>query len=266
MKNILIASDFTNIANNAMMYGIALAKVAGRKVILMHLFRTSHHVSNALVSPNMIDGMLEKKRNEVEKLAKQLAAENQIEIEAVVRMGDFQESLETVIETHNCGLVVLGMPTKSFEQDLLGNTTTTAIYKLKMPVLAVPEQAKFVGIRNILYACDVARGIHAKVLQSVKEYAQQYNAHLHLFYVGEAIKHMTKVEEITKKLDGVQYIYKEVQSDSVIKAIETEANDINADLIIMTPHKYGFWESIIHRSKTRMMASNGKTPLLSIAY
>jgi len=50
----------------------------------------------------------------------------------------------------------------------------------------------------------------------------------------------------------------------VLKVIEEEVIHMNADLLIMVPQKYGFLESIIHRSKTRVMASNNNVPLLSI--
>jgi hypothetical protein len=32
----------------------------------------------------------------------------------------------------------------------------------------------------------------------------------------------------------------------------------------MMPNKYGFWGSLIHRSKTRIMASGSEIPLMSL--
>lgn len=266
MKRILIASDFTNIANNAMMYGLELAKLSHRNVVLFHLYKPSKSVAHSLAGPQIIDQLVEKKRTEVALLAAKLQAEFRIEITPIVTTGEFLESINEVIEKQDCGLLVLGMPEKSIEQELLGNITTEAIFELKLPVLAVPEFAKFEGMTNILYACDVTRGIHAKVLATVKEYAHQLNANVHIFSVGKADIQAKDAEHFATELEGVTYDYKNVQAESVIQAIKTEAESIHADLIIMTPHKYSFWESLVHRSKTRIMASNGKTPLLSIAY
>jgi len=50
----------------------------------------------------------------------------------------------------------------------------------------------------------------------------------------------------------------------VIKAIKNELQVSGADLLIMVPYRYGFWNSLIQRSKTRMMASKSSVPLLSI--
>ncbi|SPW34593.1 Uncharacterised protein [Elizabethkingia miricola] len=66
-------------------------------------------------------------------------------------------------------------------------------------------------------------------------------------------------------LAGVSHYYKNVLSDNVVAAIKDEIVDTQADLLVMVPHKYGFWESVIHRSKTSIMASGNNIPLLSIS-
>ncbi len=65
-------------------------------------------------------------------------------------------------------------------------------------------------------------------------------------------------------LAGISHYYKNVLSDNVITAIKDEIDNTQADLLVMVPHKYGFWESVIHRSKTSIMASGNNIPLLSI--
>jgi len=158
------------------------------------------------------------------------------------------------------------MPKKTFEQDLMGNTTTAAIYRFKFPILAVPESASFIGIREILYAFDLAKGVNALILRRVKEYAMLFNAKVKVIYVGDAEKSIKEEQTLKRELEGIEYEYKNVQSDSVIKAIKEEAVAISADVLIMTPHKYSFWASILHQSRTKTMLSHGKIPLLSIGY
>ena len=65
-------------------------------------------------------------------------------------------------------------------------------------------------------------------------------------------------------LQGTNYYYKNVASNVIIEAIQDEITQINADLLIMVPHKYGFWDSLVHISKTRKMASRSEIPLLSL--
>lgn len=266
MQSIIVAINFSPVSDNAMRYAIEAVKVIKGKIILFHLFKVSSHVANSLVGTNVIDDMLEQRKQKMKKLAAVLIQEHHVEIEPVVRMGDFNEVVKEIAETYNSTMLVLGMPKKTFEQDLLGNTTTAAIDSFMFPVLSIPESATFNGIKKILFACDLTRGVHATVLSIVKQYADLFNAEVEVFYVGDVVKSIEKDAAIKDSLGDVGYVYKNVQSASVVKAIQQEAEDINADILIMTPHKYGFWSSILHRSKTRAIASNGKIPLISIAY
>src|SRR5258706_4783474 len=69
---------------------------------------------------------------------------------------------------------------------------------------------------------------------------------------------------INDGLAGITYSYKNVQSSSVIKEIKKEMIAFKAELLIMVPEEYRFWASVVHKSKTRMMAAGLGIPLLSI--
>jgi len=266
MQSIIVAVSFSPVSDNAMRYAFEAARVIKGKIILFHLFKVSSHVAHSLVGTTIIDDMLENRRKKVMELAAALGEEYGVEVEPVVTMGDFNEEVAAIAARSASTLLVLGMPKKTFEQDLLGNTTTSAIDNFAFPVLSIPETVTFKGVKKILFACDMVRGIHATVLDRVKQYAQLFNAQVEVLYVGDTIKSIEKNAELKDSFNDIDYVYKNVQASSVVKAIQQEAEDINADLLIMTPHKYGFWSSILHRSKTRAVASNGKIPLISISY
>ncbi|MFV0572463.1 MAG: universal stress protein, partial [Xanthomarina gelatinilytica] len=69
---------------------------------------------------------------------------------------------------------------------------------------------------------------------------------------------------IKEGLSGIRYYFRNVASIQIIDAIHTEVKQMEADLLIMVPYKYGFWDSLVHRSKTRVMASESSVPLLSL--
>lgn len=80
----------------------------------------------------------------------------------------------------------------------------------------------------------------------------------------EKLVDQNKTDAIDQALEGSEYYYRDVASDRVVDAIRSEIKLSNTDLLIMIPYKYGFWDSLIHQSKTRMMASGNDIPLLSI--
>lgn len=180
---------------------------------------------------------------------------------------NMEEELESIIEEHKADLIVMGTAKKSISQDIFGNTTTAAISRFKLPILAIPLGAKYKGINKILFACDILRGVHSLILEQIKDFAEKMNSEVEIFHVHKGVSKLessfTK-KKIDLQLKNIHHTYKEIESDSVIKEIENEILETGADILIMIPYRYGFWSSLVHRSKTRVMASNSHVPLLSI--
>lgn len=272
MRTIIVATDFSKVAENAVQYAAALIQQIGGKIILFHLYTPSIHVSNARLSPKAFDESSLRTRQRLDGAAAELSAAYDINVVPHLSvLGEFKQEVQTVFDAHRADLLVMGMAVKSLEQDLLGNTTTAVIHQYAFPVLAVPLGAEFRGIDRILFACDNLQGIQRQILEAVRQLAKGLKASVELFHVNNRIRSIKEgnIDEATiakfgEGLDGITYYYKDVESNKVINAIADEIKAIGAGLAIMLPNRYGFWGSLIHRSKTRIMASGLSVPLLSI--
>jgi nucleotide-binding universal stress UspA family protein len=269
MKKIIIATDYSAEAENAADYAGAMAAERGHELILFNFSEISIHLLNARVSSNTIDEILELYQTNLNKAAHALSKKYNVKVTPHLASGNFYESLVTCINQYEAAAVIMGMANKSVEQDLLGNITTSTIHKLQFPILAIPITTKYHGIHKILFACDMEKGVEDKVLENVHETATAFGATVEVFYVKNKIEELQGAEEaehavIDKTFAGINYYYKNIQSHKIIEAIQDEVQETKADLLIMAPYKYGFWDSMVHRSKTRMMASGNNVPLLSL--
>lgn len=271
MPNILVATDFSPVAENAVAYAASIAKQFNAKLILFNAFKLSVHASNARVSAEGMNELFLENLNRLKEKTLLITKDYEIEVAYESSFSFVEDELENLLLKYEADLVVLGMAPKTVEQDLMGNTTTAAIKTMKIPVLAVPIGAKFNEIKRVLFACDVLRGVSVKVLESIKELASKSNAEVEVFFVDDRIEELKESQPdtlaeniIDDGLNGITYTHKNVQSNAVIKEIEKEIIEYKADLLIMIPKKYGFWASLVHKSKTRVMASGLEIPLLSI--
>ncbi len=271
MITILVSTDFSAIADNAIDYAAALAQQYKAKLILFNAFTLPIHFSETMLPPITIQELINDNERRLKEKALSISNTFHIEVESECTYAFIEEELNELLAKYNADLVVLGMASKTIEQDLLGNTTTVAISKMKFPVLAIPLGAQFQGMKRILFACDVLQGVSIKVLARIKELALQLNSEIEVFYVDKTVAELkNNVSEalpfdlISDGLNGVTYSHKNVKSNAVIREIEKEIVAYKADLLIMVPKKYGFWASLIHKSKTRIMASGLDIPLLSI--
>jgi len=269
MRPILVATNFSERSNNAVLYAASLAQVFNSKLILFNAFRLPVHAANSRLTVKSMDGLIKKNSDKLKDQALNLSKAFDIDVEYECKYVDLEQEIEHLMEVNNSRLLVMGMSPKSMEQNLLGNPTTTLISMRKFPVLAVPLNAKFSGIKNVLFACDLMEAIPLKSLARLRQIAMQLQSNVTVFHVENKINELLSKGEVLQNIDNelepITHIYKNVKSNAVIEEIEKEIKASKADLLVMIPKKYGFWESIVHKSKTRVMASGINIPLLSIA-
>lgn len=271
MTSLIVATDFSALAENAVDYAAAIAKHYQARLILFNAFTVPVPAANGILTVADFDDLLLDNRNRLEKRAEQIAERDGIGVGYESSYSIVPEELENLLAKYQAELVVLGMEPDSLTQDLWGNTTTAVIGKMNCPVLAVPERACFNGLRKILFACDLMDGLPTNILTCVKAIAQAFNAEVEVLFVEERNRQQksghTEYNEqalIAGKMEGVTFSYKKVKSDTVVDTIRQEIFATDPDLLIMAPKEYGFWSSVLHRSKTRVMASGLTIPLLAI--
>ncbi len=267
---IIAATNFSTIANNAVTYAAGLAKATGAKLVLFNSFSLSVHSANSHITADAMQKQIDRAISRLENLAKETADVFKIEVDSICTYSFLEDELPRIIEQTNADAVVMGMAERSFEQELLGNSTTTAIKNLHIPVLAVPENARFQSIKKVLYACDSLSFSAIKKFSWIKSTLGDFGAEIEFFSVDEKLDDLKEEQHrilmssnIEEEFEDVKYLYKTVRSNAVINEIRKEIKNYEADLLIMVPQKYGFWDSLVHRSKTRILAAGLDIPLLS---
>jgi len=265
--SIIAATNFSETANNAVTYAAGFAKATGAKLTLFNAFSLSIHSANSRISAQGMQNELNMATARLELLAKNLSELFDIEVDYFCSYTFLEDQISTLITNINAELVVMGMAERSFEQDLLGNSTTSVIKNLNISVLAVPKNVRFSQSKKILFAIDSLRLFSVKRFSRFLEIAKKIQSEVEFFSVGKKVEDLIEQQsqlgvEETEALEHVKFLYKSIQSNSVINEIKKEAKNYNADILVMVPQKYGFWDSLVHVSKTRIMATGLHIPLL----
>lgn len=270
MKSLIVATDFSKEAENAVEYACEAAKFLKTNVVLFNSFAIPLHVSHARLSASVFNELLQKNRSMLDERARASSEKYGIEVIAESGFVQLREELAALFEKYNARMVIMGTKSDSLGQELFGSTNTSSLLRLNFPVLAIPDGAVYRPVKKILFACEVLRGVNLRILQEIKEIASLVGAEVEIFHVRKQLQEMTssgeafEISAIDTSMTGVEHSFKDAVSDTVISAIKEEIKAISADLLIMVPQRYGFWQSILHRSKTRIMASESEIPLLSI--
>jgi nucleotide-binding universal stress UspA family protein len=282
MKTIIVATDYSRAACNALAYAAALARQWGAKIVLFNSFQLPAPAANALFLAERKGRFLAENRERLKAIAEQTACLYSIQVGWSTNFSYITEELDVQVELLDADLVVMGMRGNSEERKIFGNSTTTIIRHAKYPVLVVPEDARFTGIEKILFACDYKSLAKNNRLTLMHELAINFNARIQVLHVekandelvpvgaaymdneGSRYNSMVGAVNLDPLLTAVKHEFKYLGDDNVVRGIDRGLDEYKADLLVMVPHRSSFWDSLLERSSTCKMAVNTHVPLLAL--
>ena len=280
MKNILFPTDFSPNADNALNYAVEIARKVKGNLVLFHAY------SVQLVDPNMpaeiyLSAYQEEEKSakeSLEELSKRIIDSNKDEdgkslftTDAIVTQGLVVDEVMSLINDFKIDIVIMGTHGASGITELiLGSNTASVIEKAPVPVLAIPHNAVYKNISNIVYAYDdIKSGLPS--FQKLLEFAKIYDSTITLLHIIDSEKNtvdMNKQEfEKIKQSFGYEKIGLElVKEDKVLEGINDYINSNDVDILAMAIKKQTLFDKIFNRSLTKKMAHHTKIPLLALHF
>lgn len=271
MKTILVPTDFSDSANNACNYAIELARKTKAKLILFHVFQIPVPVNEVPVVVVSVDDLRKESLGRLKHYAKEIKRNNakDVEVESIVSAGFAIDEIIEITKEKNIDLIVMGIVGGSRLNEILGSTTTGVVRKTTVPVLIVPDNARFKQIDKIAFACDYSQISNRTVLAMLFEFVKLFTSRI-------LVVNVIAKEEITtteKAVSGMQLenylkdvdhtIHFPVHSD-VIEGINEFVKDTDSAMIAMIPHKHNIFQRIFSTSNTKKMAFHTHIPLLML--
>jgi nucleotide-binding universal stress UspA family protein len=165
MKKILVPTDFSLAAKNAIKVAASIAKKANGKLILLHVIEQptgeSYTITGEVVSSNnwedklFILKLIEKSKNQLAALADDLK-EDGVKVTTELRLGNAYHGIRTIITETDVDLVVMGTAGHSkIEEMIIGSTTEKVVRHAHCPVLTIHGKPSNNEYKNIVYATSL---------------------------------------------------------------------------------------------------------------
>jgi nucleotide-binding universal stress UspA family protein len=264
MNTIVVATDFSPAADNAMLYASHLANKINASLLLLHVYQIPVTMGDVPVMLIPVEEMKQQVDNNLNK-SKDLVAQRypSVAIETESRMGDVTDELNDICNQRKPLFIVAGKHGQSgVEKVFFGNTTLSIINHSKAPVLAVPNTVPIKDIQNIALAVDLSAHPE-EVLEKTRNLIQSLNAQLHVIHVkdysGEA-----SVEDLKHVLPDVNPIYRIIKADDFSDGIQQYATENGIDLLILFPHHHNLMEKLFFKTHTTELIEDTSIPILSI--
>jgi len=165
MKTVFAPVDFSSVSMNALSFAAEIAKRASAKVIVTNILKENESEKDS-----------EEKLKSIESNLKNSFGQD-LKCEMKVTHGDLVSSMKEMIAIHRPELIVMGTKGASgLKKILIGSNTVNLLGKITVPVLVVPEVARFEnflrqGKNRIVLATDLDTLDNQEALDILKEIA-----------------------------------------------------------------------------------------------
>ena len=273
MKTIIVPTDFSPIATNAMNFAADMAVNINASLMLLHVYQVPVSMTDVpvvMVSAEELRKSSEAKLQEIKDAMTHITS-GKIKVYTEARLGDVSDELEDVCKLIQPFAVIMGTRgTSGVERILFGSTTLTAIRHLKWPVIVVPPGKEYgTGIKKIGFACDFDKVVETTPIQFIKNMVKEFGAELHVLNVDYESRHFkpeTPEESVmlNELLADLKPNYHFIEHVDIEDGINEFVEENNIDLLITIPKKHKLLDSLFKKSSTKQLVTQSHVPVMCV--
>jgi nucleotide-binding universal stress UspA family protein len=271
IMKILIPTDFSKLSKVAVHYAVKMAKKLDSEIILLNVVFVSAtpRVMVAVKVKAIEDIMVDNAKQDSIQLIEELKAENsgKLNISYEIIKGHPVEDVVVSYAIHkNIDLIIMGTKgATGLTKVLVGSNATAVINNSDIPVITIPEFARFNNLKHLVYATDFLN--LNKELKMILPLAQLFDATIHVLHIvsSESRKNINAKTVVDKlQIKYPKITFQVSINDDILEGIDEYLADTKADMLAMFTHEVTFFEKLFGKSLTRQMAFHTWMPLLTI--
>ena len=276
MKKILLPTDFSNNAWNAMFTALKLFDRQVCEFLILHTYQPDAGGLLADRGEKQLWELYEDLKKESE--ARMAEVTGYLEKEyhnphhrfrSICMQGELIGVIRDLSEKEAIDMVVMGTQgATGAKRVFMGSNTVRVIRSMpKHPVLAVPQSYDLQRVQKVLFPTAFLDPLEDFELRPLLEIVESWKAELLIVYVTSEFRLTDKQEghkkQLEELLEGVRHRFCEVPLEvNVSKTLAHFAREKGADLIALVHHKHPFFDTIIHESVVKRVAFETEFPLL----
>ncbi|MDX1463326.1 MAG: universal stress protein [Marinirhabdus sp.] len=276
MKHILLPTDFSENAYNAIAYAVQLLRNETCTFYLLHTYTpvivSAGSMMDSYSALTLQQAARETSERQLETVKSRIRDEFPNTNHEFITMASFNmliPEMVEVVQKHHIDFVVMGTQGATGAKEVfLGTHTMYVIKKLKCPVLAVPAQFKYEAPKEILFPTDFKLNRENSYLSMVHELCTKQVARLHILnaYYGTPLT----AEQLENKTFLDSYfadnavLFHLAEGTDVPGAIEQFQIKHKINLMVMIHNKHNFLENILFKPVINQMVYHTHVPFLVI--
>lgn len=274
MRKIVIPSDFSDNAMNALKYAVELFKHEISEFHILHAFAEEVYNNNDILTKAAMDSAREdlqlKYEDQLQKIIKEIeefSPNPRHRYHSHVSFGYLIDELNELVDKEEADIAVMGTRGRTNDRKLtFGSNTLQVIKYVQCPVLVIPENYKFHDLQNILFPTNFMLPYQKRELKLVAEISKSFPAVIHMLYISnfpvESLRQKENMEFIKAQFLEEYFQYHRVDEGDRVSVIIDQLEHLKIDLLVMVNSRYTYLENILYESTIDKISLYPKIPFL----
>ncbi|WP_024481954.1 universal stress protein [Cellulophaga baltica] len=277
MKNILLPTDFSSNAWNAITYAIELYKDEPCTFYLLNTYTPAISNSRFMASTLLDEALVieDYSKEGLKVVLSKILNKYSNPLHTYKMVSSFSlltDQVKEMVDEFDIDVVILGTKGASGVSEVfMGSNAVKVIKAVKnCPVLAIPEYFEFETPTEIAFATDFNRFYSQSELEPIVSLAKTFNSVIRIVHVQHEIKALTELQQFN--LNMLRKYFKEVEHfvhtvsevNSVSKTLEVFSDELDIHLLAMLNYQHSYMEKLTRESVVKQLTFHSQIPLLVI--
>ena len=255
MKKIILPTDFSENAYNAITYAVQLFKDVETTFYLLHTYTPAVFRAENLQQPNPVDLedqnhtiVMEQLKELQQRLQKEFPSPKHIFVPQAV-FNTLTDEVEQMVERDKTDLIIMGTKGASNVLEvLLGTNTTEVMRRAKCPLIVVPSGFEYNSPKEIIFSTDYEVDYQDEQLRQLLGISESHASHIDVIHVssGQTLRQdqLRNKQKLEQLLAQAPHTFHHLPDQGVIEAINIFKADKPTALLVMIRNKHTFLERL----------------------
>jgi len=274
MKKILLPTDFSETARNALQYALNFFKGESCTFYFLSIYTAGKYATGSLWQASgeesVYDSLLLNKKIKLDVLIDQLEQEYQdkkYRFKGIADYDEFTDAINQVVELNQIDFIVMGTEgTKGVKEVIFGTHTQKVIRKVDCPILVVPKGIVFKGFEKILLTLDYDYEFNPSVIKPLIGLMAKHKTSLDILRMrkenGNSDDLAKEEKRIERTFKGTNPKIHMISGVHTVDAIDSLVKGMGIDMNVISAKKELFLDRVLSGSSISNIINRSRIPLL----
>jgi len=273
MNSLIVPVDFSETSKNAARFAAHLsAHLENASIILYNVFDEIEAGSDGTPLDSDDEARMSVMELALQSVKTEISAITSATITCVAEEDNhFVDSLDSYVRRNNVQIIVMGITGSSrLGQIFMGSNTLNVVNRRIAPVIIVPPDAQFTGIKNVMLISDFKEVEKTIPIAPIKGILSLIKPTLHVVnvdhehYVELTEEYQIERAKLDKMLKEFNPEYYFIRLYDFTDAVNQFVIDKNIDMILTVPKSHSFLKNVFKTTHTTKLAYHSHVPIVAI--